>query len=60
MCNPERLRSSLTKKCTFDRKVMVGIESESEAEERDGGQTDSSSNATDISRSCLRSEPGIV
>jgi|SRR5580700_5939953 hypothetical protein len=58
MCNPERLRSSLTKKCTFHRKVMVGIESECKTEERDGGQTDSSSNATDISRSCFVRDQG--
>jgi hypothetical protein len=55
---PKKHRSSLTKKCTFERKVMVGIESECKTEERDGRWTDSSTNATDASRSCFALDRG--
>jgi hypothetical protein len=58
MCIPEKHRSSLTKKCTFERKVIVGIESECKTEERDGGRMDSSTNATDVSRSCFVRDRG--
>jgi hypothetical protein len=53
MCIPEKRRSSLTKKCTFERKVMVGIEPECKTKARDGSRTDSSTNSTDISRWCF-------
>jgi hypothetical protein len=53
MCIPEKHRSSLIKKCTVDRKVMVGIDSECKTETHDGSRTDSSTNATDVLRWCF-------